>query len=129
MLNSHSYFLITPLKFFTTTLWVQLDIFQPLISLTTESPSVLVTGSLLLSGVSLSVLSLEFSMFWVIALIAFCFAVIFCSFVWQLNCYDQSNFSTFYILNNFIVSIKESLDGFCQFILRSLWCLIEHFFN
>ena len=48
-----------PLKYFTTTLQVWLDIFQPLRSLTIESPSMRITESFLLSGVSLLVLSLE----------------------------------------------------------------------
>ena len=62
---------------FMTTSWVQLDIFQPSMPLTIESPSMTVTGSLLLSGVLLSVLSFKFCMFWVAVLIAFCFAVAF----------------------------------------------------
>ena len=49
-----------PLKCFTTTLRVRLVIFQSLMSLTIESPSMMVTGSFPLSGISLSVLSFEF---------------------------------------------------------------------
>ena len=45
--------------------------------LTIASPSMTVTESFLLSGVSISVLSLEFYMFSVAVLIAFCFTVIF----------------------------------------------------
>ena len=66
-----------PLRCFTTTFQVQFDIFQPLMSLTIESTSMAVTGSILLSGVSLSVLPFEFWVFLVAVLIAYCFAVTF----------------------------------------------------
>ena len=69
-----------PLKCFTTTLRVRLDIFQRIMSLTIESPSMMVTGSFFLSGVSLSALSFEFCMFSVALLIAFCFTVTFSFF-------------------------------------------------
>ena len=67
-----------PLKCFMTALRVRLGIFQSLMSLTIESPNMTVTGRLFLSGVSLSVLSLEFCVFSVAVLVVFCFAVFLC---------------------------------------------------
>ena len=66
-----------PLKCFNTTLQARVDIFQALMPLTIETPSMTVTRSFLLSGVSFSVLSLKLGMFCVAIFIALCFAVTF----------------------------------------------------
>ena len=58
---------------FTSTTWH----FQPLMYLTIESPSLTVTGSFLLSEVSLSDLSLEFCVFWVAVFTTFSLIVTF----------------------------------------------------